>query len=88
MMLSFFKDKLFIALLLLLAITVLSWQIFFSAKFEPKAIGALLLILAFVKVQIIISQYMELNHAIVPIRIAFWIWTIMVAAISLVMYWR
>jgi len=87
-MFKLLKDRLFIVLAILLAFTLLSWQILFSAKFEPKAIGALLLILAFVKVQIIISQYMELNHAIVPIRIAFWLWTIMVAAISLVMYWR
>lgn len=87
-MFSFHKDKLFIVLAILLVLTLLSWQIFFSVKFELKTIGTLLLLLAFVKVQIIISQYMELNKAILPIRIAFWIWTITVAAISLEIYWR
>jgi len=84
----FLKDKLFWVLLILLAITLLSWQIFFSVGFEAKTTGILLLVFAFVKVQIIISQYMELNNAILPIRVTFWLWTIAVAGISIGMYGR
>jgi len=80
------KDKLFMVLAILMALTLLSWQMLFSVKLEPKTIGTLLLLLAFVKVQLIISKYMELNKAIVPIRIAFWMWTIVVGGISILMY--
>jgi len=83
-----YKDKLFIVLAILLALTLLSWRMLYSVEMDPKVIGTLLLLLAFVKVQLIISQYMELNQAIVPIRITFWMWTIVVGAISIGMYWR
>lgn len=85
---NFLKDKLFTALLILLAITLLSWQIFFSVEFEAKTLGVLLLVFAFVKVQIIISQYMELNRAALPIRVTFWLWTMAVAGISIGIYLR
>lgn len=86
MMLNLRKDKLFIVLLILLAITVLSWLLLYSVAMPTKIIGALLLLLAFVKVQLIISQYMELYKAILPIRFAFWLWTVIVCAISIGVY--
>lgn len=85
-MFSLLKDKPVITLVILLALTLTSWLLLYSMKLEPKTIGALLLLLAFVKVQLIISQYMELHKAILPIRIAFWLWTTGVAAMSISMY--
>jgi hypothetical protein len=87
-MVRLFRDKLFIVLVMLLAITLFSWLMLYYMKLEPKAIGALLLLLAFVKVQLIISQYMELNKAVLLIRVAFWMWTMGVAAMSIGMYLR
>ncbi len=80
------KYKYFVVLVLLLALTLLSWLVLYVAGLEPKAVGVLLLSLAFVKVQLIISQYMELNKAILSMRVAFWIWTITVGTISIGIY--
>ncbi len=82
------KDKATIVLVILLALTLLSWLMLYALKLEPKTVGVLLLVLAFVKVQLIISQYMELNKAIFPIRIAFWLWTACACGISIWMYLR
>lgn len=80
------KDKLFIVLAVLFALTLFSWLMLYSVELSPKTTGALLLLLAFVKVQIVISQYMELDKAIVPVRIAFWMWTVGVCAMTIHMY--
>jgi hypothetical protein len=60
--------------------------VLYAVRLEAKTVGALLLSLAFVKVQLIISQYMELNRAILLVRVAFWMWTIAVGAISIGIY--
>lgn len=86
MMLSLHKDKTLIVLIILLALTLLSWFMLYFLALAPKHIGAILLLLAFVKVQVIISQYMELNTAAVFIRIAFWLWTISVCGITIGLY--
>lgn len=78
------KDKLFIALAVLFALTLFSWLMLYAVALSPKTTGALLLLLAFVKVQIVISRYMELDKAIVPVRIAFWMWTIGVCAMTII----
>jgi hypothetical protein len=80
------KNNLLIVLALLLALTLLSWLVLYAVRLEAKTVGALLLSLAFVKVQLIISQYMELNRAILLVRVAFWMWTIAVGAISIGIY--
>jgi hypothetical protein len=87
-MYSLQKEKLLIVLAALLILTLLSWLIIYAAKLEPKFLGTVLLLLAFVKVQIIINQYMELNKAIPVVQIAFWLWTAGVCAMSIFMYWR
>lgn len=86
MMFSLHKDKALRVLIILLALTLLSWFMLYSLALAPKKIGVFLLVLAFVKVQLIISQYMELNKAAIFIRIAFWLWTISVCGISIGMY--
>ncbi|MDZ7784651.1 MAG: hypothetical protein U5K56_17500 [Halioglobus sp.] len=83
---SVHKYKYFVVLVLLLALTLLSWLVLYVARLEPKTVGVLLLCLAFVKVQLIISQYMESNKAILSVRVAFWIWTITAGTISIGIY--
>lgn len=80
------KDKAGNILIILLALTLLSWFMLYSVELAPKNIGVLLLLLAFVKVQLIVSQYMELNKSAIFIRIAFWLWTISVSGITIGMY--
>lgn len=80
------KDKALNVLIILLALTLLSWFMLYSVELSPKNIGVLLLLLSFVKVHIIISQYMELNKAAIFIRIAFLLWTISVSGITIGMY--
>ncbi len=80
------KDKLLIALILLLAITLLSWLMLYATALKPATLGVLLLVLAFVKVQIIISQYMELKTAVLPVRMAFHAWLIVVSGAIVALY--
>ena len=87
-MLSILKDKYFMALAMLLAITLFSLLMPQFVVLQPKVVGVVLLFLAFAKVQIVISQYMELHHAVLAVRIAFWAWTVVVCASCIGMYLR
>jgi len=80
------KEHLLITLAVLFILTFSSWIMIYSAALEPRILGAFLLLLAFVKVQLIISQYMELNKAIPIVQIAFWVWTTGTCAMSVTMY--
>ena len=80
------RDKPFLVLALLLGLTLASWLMLYSVSVEAKTAGAVLLFMAFVKVQLIISQYMELHKAILPIRIAFWAWTLGTGTMAITMY--
>lgn len=87
-MLDTMKEKSFLVLAVLLTLTLLSWLILYAGALEQKTAGTILVCLAFVKVQLVISQFMELNTAQMPVRIAFWLWTIAVCAFCSVMYWH
>lgn len=80
------KDKLLLVLLVLLGITLFSWLLMDAAALTPKVTGALLLALAFVKVQVILSQYMELGGAHPAVRMAFGIWAVVSCAITMGLY--
>jgi hypothetical protein len=86
MMFGLHKDKAVSVFIILLALTLLSWLVLYFLLLAPKKVGVLLLLLAFVKVQLIVSQYMELNKAEIFIRIAFWFWTFSVCGISVWIY--
>lgn len=81
------KDTLLVVLVILLGITLFSWLLLDAAALTPRITGALLLALAFVKVQIILSQYMELGKAALGVRIAFAAWLIAAYAITMGLYW-
>lgn len=80
------KNKNLMVLALLLAITLASWLTLYMLAIDNKTAGTLLLCLAFVKVQLIICEFMELNKAASGVRIAFWLWTIGVCAVCIGMY--
>jgi hypothetical protein len=82
------KDKYVVVLVVLLAITLFSWLMSSYVSLVPRFIGALLIFLAFVTVQLIISQYTELNKAVLAVRVVFWLWTIAACASSIEMYLR
>lgn len=87
-MMELSKDKLFWILLLLLSITLLSWGLSYSAALNEKNFGALLLVLAFLKVRLIVVHYMEANRAVLPLRIAFESWVIGVGLMTILLYLR
>jgi len=82
------KDKLLLVLLVLLGITLLSWLLLYGEAASQRAVGGLLLVLAFVKVQLIISQYMELGKARWPVRLALHAWLVLTVGITLMLYLR
>lgn len=82
------KDRLLIVLLVLLGITLFSWLLMDATALTPKVTGALLLALAFVKVQVILSQYMELGKAALGVRIAFHAWLVLALGTVLALYLR
>ena len=82
------KDKYVVVLVVLLAITLFLWLMSSYVSLVPRFIGALLIFLAFVTVQLIISQYTELNKAVLAVRVVFWLWTIAACASSIEMYLR
>jgi membrane-bound ClpP family serine protease len=79
-------DKLFLVLLLLLGITLFSWALVALAILTPEMLGAALLVLAFVKVYVILQQYMELSAAATVVRFGFRAWVCLTGAMTLGMY--
>lgn len=86
MMLTVLKDKLLLVLAALLSLTLASWYLMAYVELEGKMLGALLLLLAFIKVRLIIVHYMEGVKAQLPIRLLFEAWVFVVAAITIGLY--
>lgn len=82
------KDKLLTVLFALLGLTLLSWACIALAHFSPKMLGGTLLLLAFVKVYLIVLNYMEVSAAGPLVRIGFNAWVWLVGAMTLGMYLR
>lgn len=73
-------------LLLLVAATLLSYASWAEGAIEPRLSGSVVLIIAFLKARLIGIRFMELHEAVLPLRIAFEAWVVIVCAVLLVMF--
>ena len=80
------KNRLFLVLMALLAFTLAGWSLMGFSSVSGKPLGAILLVLAFVKVHLIVVHYMEANSAEPFLRNAFKAWTWLVGALVIGMY--
>jgi len=82
---TLFKDKLFLVFVALLAITLASWGLILVANINSSVPGAALLLMAFVKVQLIVSHYMEASETPPLVRYAFdaWVWLVGLMCVAL-----
>lgn len=73
---------------ILVAATLLSyWSWLDSGSGDPRLAGAAVLVIAFGKAWLIGMRYMELDEAILPLRIAYSGWIVVVGAVLLTMTW-
>jgi hypothetical protein len=75
--------------LLLVAATVLSWEVGHGVGFEDvRHAGIAILVVAFIKVRLVILDFMELRHAPLPFRIFGEIGPLVICALLIAMYQR
>lgn len=79
-------NKLLLVLILLLGITVCIWLLSTFTLVEGKTLGILILVFAFVKIRLIIIHYMEAGRVILPIRVAFESWVLIVGMGTIGLY--
>jgi len=84
-------NKLLWVLVILLSLTALSWAVPqlvppASHAIGSKALGTLLIALAFMKVRIIILHFMEAGSAYPPLRLAFEAWVAIAGGGTLLLY--
>jgi len=79
-------NKLLWVLVTLLSLTALSWAAPQLLPLSSKALGALLILLAFMKVRIIILHFMEAGSAHPPLRRAFEAWVAIAGGGTLLLY--
>lgn len=58
-----------------------------AMRFDPRVTGSAILLIAFFKVLLIGLRYMELGEAILPLRIAFEAWIVVMASALLTLFW-
>jgi hypothetical protein len=75
--------------LLLVGATVLSWEVGHGVGFDDvRHAGIAILVVAFIKVRLVILDFMELRHAPLPFRIIGEIGPIGICAFLIAMYLR
>jgi len=84
-------NKLLWVLVILLSLTALSWAApqlapLFGKTMGAKILGALLILLAFMKVRLIILHFMEAGSAYPPLRLAFEAWVAIAGGGTLLLY--
>lgn len=81
------KDKLLLIFIALLAITLAAWALISFVDIDQKLLGAALLLMAFAKVQLVVTYYMEADEAPAFVHYAFnaWIWLVGLASVTF--YW-
>jgi hypothetical protein len=73
---------------LLVALTLLSYISWAeSAVVDAHLAGTAVLLLAFLKARLIGLHYMELRNAVLPLRILFEAWVVVVCSTLMVMFW-
>lgn len=89
MMIAIFKLRITIIWLLLVLMTCLSWEAVQSMGWiaEPGIGVSAVMIVAFMKVRLILLDFMELRHAPLPLRLFAEAWVTVVCLSILAMYW-
>lgn len=80
------KRKPLLVLSALLALTAASWLLGYWPALAPGTLGALLIILAFVKARLVIVHFMETHATHVAVRLAFEAWILVVGGITIGIY--
>ena len=86
-MIQLFKSRSAAVWLLLVVVTLCSWESAVMAGGQRIA-ATWVLLLAFFKVRLIGLEFMELRSAPLPLRIAFEVWVVGVCAVLLGLYWQ
>ncbi len=79
-------NKLLLVLVLLLTLSLCSWLLSAFTLVDGKTLGVMILVFAFMKVRLIIIHYMEANRVILPIRMAFEAWVLIVGGSTIGLY--
>jgi membrane-bound ClpP family serine protease len=72
--------------LLLVAATLLSYASWAEGALAPNRAGSAVLVIAFLKARLIGIRFMELHEAVLPLRLAFETWVVVVCTVLLVMF--
>ena len=74
--------------MLLVLLTLLSYGSWAEGALTGRSIaGSAVIIIAFLKARLIGLHFMELNEAVVPLRIAFEIWALVTGAVLVGTFW-
>lgn len=85
-MTALLKDKLLWVLATLLLLTAVSWAASFMLPLSTKVLGALLLVLAFVKVRLIIQHFMEAGSVDGLLRVVLEAWVVLIGGTTVFLY--
>jgi hypothetical protein len=87
-MMWFFKTRSAAVWLLLVVVTLLSWESAVVISRNPHIAAICVLLLAFFKVRLIGLEFMELRTAPPWLRMAFEMWVVSICAVLLTLYWQ
>lgn len=74
---------------LLVAATLLSYASWLDAGWiDPRIAGSVVIVIALAKAWLIGMRFMELGEAILPLRLAYALWVLIVGAVLLAMFWQ
>jgi len=83
------RSRITIVWLLLLAATLLSWELGHGfALSSPQLIRAAVISVAFIKVRYVILDFMEIRNAPLAMRLVAELWVLLVAATLIALYLR
>jgi len=86
-MISLIKHRFSLIWLILVIASLLSWESMAIAGEDARLGRALILVIAFIKVRLVGTEFMELRHAPILLRAAFEAWCVLVCAALLVLFW-
>lgn len=73
--------------LLLVGLTLLSYLSWLDAGWiDPRVAGSIVIVIALVKAWLIGMRFMELDHAVQPLRLAYAGWVLVVGVVLLTMF--
>jgi len=87
-MASLLRKRITLVWLGLVLATLLSWETVGALAADPRALGAIALAIAFVKVRYITLEFMELRGAPLVMRLFVEGWCLLVCAVVILFYWQ